>query len=38
MVSLKIIRLADAKVVAAFDYSMPMGPNTAWLITPVALR
>src|SRR5689334_15629201 len=26
MVNLKLVRLADAKVVAALDYSMPMGP------------
>ena len=35
IVSLKLIRLTDAKVLAAFDYSMPMGPNTRSLMTPV---
>jgi TolB-like protein len=36
-VSLKLVRLADAKVVAAFDYSVPMGPNTrSLLVTSVA--
>jgi len=38
IVSLKLIRLTDAKVLAAFDYSMPMGPNTRSLMTPVAQR
>jgi TolB-like protein len=38
VVSLKLIRLTDAKVLAAFDYSMPMGPNTRSLIEPVAMQ
>ena len=36
VVSLKLIRLTDAKILAAFDYSMPMGPNTRSLIAPIA--
>ena len=36
VVNLKLIRLTDAKILAAFDYSMPMGPNTRSLIVPIA--
>jgi TolB-like protein len=35
-VNLRLVRLADSKVIASFDYSLPAGPNTRSLITTAA--
>ena len=35
-VNLRLVRLADSKVIASFGYSLPAGPNTRSLITTAA--
>jgi TolB-like protein len=35
-ISLKLLRLADGKVIASLDYSLPVGPNTRSLMTTAA--